>query len=167
MSETKDITGSIVTKVDRKEKLSIITVKKGGREMVVKGWNDHPLLSLLSEGVVITNTTKVEVKDGKYGAEHWLVAEKKPGGGGRGPAKSDPVKNDIIKTANQNNNETMQKASAGKTAVAMYEMAFQSLNDRRTITGEEYTNADVQAMAIDLWKGCDNLADIILGRFNK
>lgn len=72
---------------------------------------------------VIEDKGKEQVtEDGTAWKPDWFLLWKKSpppahagGGGGRGPAKSDPVKNDLIERANVRNNDTIKAASELKS----------------------------------------------------
>ena len=107
-----------------------------------------------------------EPKDGYNGTEYFLAPKEKPKGRGGGVAKSDPVKNQNIKDCNTNNNDTMRTASALKNATEYQRMAMDYLLQQQTVHGTIFTVNDVQATAIELQKGGQNLADMIMGRFS-
>lgn len=79
------------------------------------------------------------------------------GGGGGGQAKSDPVKNALIKEANENNNATIGYASHLKAATACWEMAVQLLGPGAGVN-------EVRAVAMDISTGIRETASIFGGR---
>lgn len=147
-----NINNATVTKIEKKEKLSFVSVEKGGKTVIVKAWNDHPFLSGLSEGVKLENAPEVEKKDGKYGEEFWFKSAPKQGG--RGVAKSDPEKNRTIAEANQRNNASIEASNRRNNAVTLIGYAV-------TILGEGANVNDVRTLAMDLGQAAKQLAEAL------
>lgn len=165
MSETKTIRGTI-SKADpgynEKAPLLVTLKNEAGQTTKVKCWaNVFEQFSVGEAGEF-----SVSQKQGRDGMELWLEPKEKPKGRGGGVAKSDPVKNQNIKECNTNNNDTMRTASALKNATEYQRMAMDYLLQQQTIHGADFTVNDVQATAIELQKGGQNLADMIMGRFS-
>lgn len=149
-----NINNATVTKIEKKEKLSFVSVEKGGKTVIVKAWNDHPFLAGLSDGVKVENAPEVEKKDGKFGEEFWFKSAPKQGGRGGGVAKSDPAKNKTIEDANKRNNASIDAANRRNSAVTLIGYAV-------TILGEGANVNDVRTLAMDLGQAAKQLAEAL------
>lgn len=129
-----------------------VTIKRDsdGKEVLVKAWADA------IEGKNPGDKGEFELFNKPYNnQDQWyLSAPKKAGGrGGGGPAKSDPVKNEIIKSANKNNNDTIAYASNLKAATSCMEMSVATLGAGLDVN--EYRDR-----AFDIYQAVRELASI-------
>jgi len=140
------------------EKLKLLTVEMGGKTGDIKAWNND------AEGIEpghVFQSGETEKKP-PYNRpdappnehETWIKSPPKSGGGrGGGPAKSDPVKNEIIQKANKNNNDTIAYASNLKAAVSCMEMAVTTLGPGLDVN--EYRNR-----GLDIFQAVKEIAHI-------
>ncbi len=129
-----------------------VTIKRDsdGKEVLVKAWADA------IEGKNPGDKGEFELFNKPYhNQDQWyLSAPKKAGGrGGGGQAKSDPVKNEIIKSANKNNNDTIAYASNLKAATSCMEMAVTTLGPG--LTPDEY-----RLRGLDIFQAVKEIAHI-------
>lgn len=117
-----NITRSKIVAVKELNKVVILKIEKGGKELNVKCWKDHPLATA-EVGTLIPDGTATEQKENTYNGqtttEVWLSSPKKASGSAGGRiAKSDPAKNQTIRDANEKNNDTIARANRLNNAVA-------------------------------------------------
>lgn len=112
------------------DKIALLTLEIAGKQGDVKAWRNE--LDGVDVGYEFkSGETEKKPPYNKPNApekehETWIKSPPK-GKGGSSPAKSDPVKNEIIKNANQNNNATIQYSSNLKSATSCAEMAVTTL----------------------------------------
>lgn len=154
-------TMTVVSTKSAGDKLLILNVEVNGKAAQVKAWKDNPIVANLKAGQVLEAEVekKSSYKDPSI-EEYWLKSPPKPsGGGGRGVAKSDPAKNQVIKEANQNNNSTMAEANRLNNAALCIQCATQVVTAKINLGEKLDESTMIQRLAEEMFLAAKQMAD--------